>query len=179
MLVIQLRYSNSGMPVTSYYTSHMSLFWTFWVRAPSGFESEWNIQRVRVFSAPWCSHRDYIFSFNLNLDLFTWPLKNSNLTYFNIPKKVQGKSLGFIKSRGTPPPRIVQPRSGSHRRDERAAAACLPWSSASLHLKKKKTMENSRSCHMLKRQRSWTWSYSDYCLKSFKYIFFFTSEGLC
>ncbi len=44
---------------------------------PSGFEEEWNIQRVRVFSALWCSHQkdsqrhDYLFSFNLNLDLFT------------------------------------------------------------------------------------------------------------
>ncbi len=137
MLVIQLRYSNSGMPVTGYYYFSYESVLDFWVRVPSGFESEWNIQRVRLFSAPWCSHRDYIFSFNLNLDLFMWPLKNSNLTYFNIPKKVQGKSLGFIKSRGTPPSRIVQPRYREPpQRDERAAA-CLPRSSASLHKEKK------------------------------------------
>ncbi len=32
----------------------MSPFWTFCVRAPSGFENEQNIQGVIVFCAPWC-----------------------------------------------------------------------------------------------------------------------------
>ncbi len=48
--------------------------------------------------------RDYLFSFNLNLDLFTLALEN---LYFNTldREKVQGKSLGCIKSLGTPHPR--------------------------------------------------------------------------
>ncbi len=47
--------------------------------------------------------RDYLFSFNLNLDLFTLALEN---LYFNTldREKVQGKSLGCIKSLGTPHP---------------------------------------------------------------------------
>ncbi len=45
MLVIQISYNDSGMPVKLYYYFSMSLFWTFCVRAPSGFENEWNIQR--------------------------------------------------------------------------------------------------------------------------------------
>ncbi len=48
--------------------------------------------------------RDYLFSFNLNLDLFTLALEN---LYFNTldREKVQGKSLSCIKSLGTPHPR--------------------------------------------------------------------------
>ncbi len=52
----------------------------------------------------------YLFSFNLNLYLLTLALEN---LYFNTldREKVQGKSLGCIKSRGgTPPLRIVHPR---------------------------------------------------------------------
>ncbi len=53
--------------------------------------------------------RDHLFSFNLNLDLLT--LAHENF-YFNTLdlEKVQGKSLGCIKSwGGTPAPRIVHP----------------------------------------------------------------------
>ncbi len=52
MLVIQLSYSDSRMPVKSYYYLSMSPFWTFCARAPSGFENEQNMQRVIAFCAP-------------------------------------------------------------------------------------------------------------------------------
>ncbi len=63
-------------------TSHMSPFCTFCARAPSGFEYEWNIQRVRVMftNKTYSKWRDYLFSFNVNLDVFTLALGN---LYFN------------------------------------------------------------------------------------------------
>ncbi len=43
--------------------------------------------------------RDYLFSFNLNLDSLT--LEFENLSFNTLDQeKVQGKSLGCIKSRG-------------------------------------------------------------------------------
>ncbi len=101
VLVIQLSYSDSGMPVKSYYYFSMSPFWTFCTRAPSGFKNERNIQRVRVLLYLYFTikRRYYIFSFNLKLYLLTLALEN---LYFNTldREKVQGKSLGCIKSRG-------------------------------------------------------------------------------
>ncbi len=52
--------------------------------------------------------RDYLFSFNLNLDLLTLALEN---LYFNTLdlEKVQGKSLGCIKSQGDTSPAYCTP----------------------------------------------------------------------
>ncbi len=95
-------------------TSHMSPFWTFCARAPPGFENEWTysawecsaLREVHIVldtNKTYPKRRDYLFSFNLNLDLFTLALEN---LYFNTldREKVQGKSLGCIKSLGTPHP---------------------------------------------------------------------------
>ncbi len=77
---------------------------------------------VEVGSRGFASH--YLYLLTLALD---------NL-YFNTldREKVQGKSLGCIKSRGTPPPRVVHPRYREPlQRDESAAcgsraAGCRP-----------------------------------------------------
>ncbi len=52
--------------------------------------------------------RDYLFSFNLNLDLLTLAYENF---YFNTLdlEKVQGKSLGCIKSRDDTSPAYCTP----------------------------------------------------------------------
>ncbi len=61
--------------------------------------------------------RDYLFTFNLNLDLLTLALEN---LYFNTLdlEKVQGKRLGCIKSRGGGhlPCVLYTHATGSHRR---------------------------------------------------------------
>ncbi len=79
--------------------------------------------------------RDYLFTFNLNLDLLTLALEN---LYFNTLdlEKVQGKSLGCIKSRGgTPPLRIVHPRYREPpQRNERDAFGSLSVSSDRCYL---------------------------------------------
>ncbi len=92
----------------------MSPFWTFCARAPPGFENEWTysawecsaLREVHIVldtNKTYPKRRDCLFSFNLNLDLFTLALEN---LYFNTLdwEKVQGKSLGCIKSLGTPHP---------------------------------------------------------------------------
>ncbi len=48
--------SDSVMPVKRHYFFSYESVLDFCARAPSVFEDEWNIQRVIVFSAPWCSH---------------------------------------------------------------------------------------------------------------------------
>ncbi len=52
--------------------------------------------------------RDYLFSFNLNVDLLTLALEN---LYFNTLdlEKLQGKCLGCIKSWGDTSPIYVHP----------------------------------------------------------------------
>ncbi len=76
--------------------------------------------------------RDYIFSFNLYL--VTMALEN---LYFNTPnlEKVQGKSLGCIKSRGGHLPCVLYTHTtGSHRRgmkepqSAREPRVADPWS---------------------------------------------------
>ncbi len=60
-----------------------------------------------------------LLSFNLNLDLLTFALENLSFNTFDL-EKVQGKSLGCIKSRGTHPLRVVHPRYRERpQRDER------------------------------------------------------------
>ncbi len=60
--------------------------------------------------------RDYLFSFNLNLDSLT--LEFENLSFNTLDQeKVQGKSLGCIKSRGGHLPCVLYTHAtGSHRR---------------------------------------------------------------
>ncbi len=64
-------------------------------------------------------NNDYLFSFNLYL----LPLAHENLCFNTLDlEKVQGKSLGCINSRGTPPLRIIHPCYREPlQRDERAA----------------------------------------------------------
>ncbi len=65
---------------------------------PSVFEYEWNIQRMSVqrsvMNKTYPKRRDFLFSFNLNLDLFTLALEN---LYFNTlaREKVQGEEFRF------------------------------------------------------------------------------------
>ncbi len=116
MLVIQLSYSDSGMPVKRYYYfSYESVLDFLRESAPRASRmnktySAWECSALREVhivldtNKTYPKWRDYLFSFNLNLDLFTLALEN---LYFNTldREKVQGKSLGCIKSLGTPPPR--------------------------------------------------------------------------
>ncbi len=97
----------------------MSPFWTFCARAPSGFKYEWtysawecsalrDVHIVLDTNKTYPKRRDYLFSFNLNLNLFTLALEN---LYFNTldREKVQGKSVGCIKSRGDTSPTYCTP----------------------------------------------------------------------
>ncbi len=115
MLVIQLSFSDSGMPVKSYYYFSYESVLDF-LRESTPRLREWMKHSAHECSAlrevhivldtnkTYSKRRDYLFSFNLNLDLFTLALEN---LYFNTldQEKVQGKSLGCIKSLGTPHPR--------------------------------------------------------------------------
>ncbi len=88
--------------------------------------SKWSIyllcqKIIRIISkdhVPW--RRYYIFSFNLKLYLLTFALEN---LYFNTldREKVQGKSLGCIKSRGD------TYATGSHRRGMKEPRVADPW----------------------------------------------------
>ncbi len=73
-------------------TSHMSPFWTFCARAPSGFENVWNIQRVSVQrSVTFTSFWIWIKRIQNNVPIFSLvirsrfthigPWKNTNLTH--------------------------------------------------------------------------------------------------
>ncbi len=109
MLVIQLSYSDSGMPVKPYYYfSYESVLDflrenTLWLRV--WMKQEWecstlhDVQIILDTNKMSPKRLDHLFSFNLNLDLLTLALEN---LYFNTLdlEKVQGKSLGCIKSRG-------------------------------------------------------------------------------
>ncbi len=143
MLIIQLSYSDSGMLVKSYYNFSYESVLDF-LRESALRLQVWmkhtvheSVQRSDMFTSFWILNKtypkrhDYLFAFNLNLDLFTLALEN---LYFNTldREKVQGKSLGCIKSRGDTSPRIVHPRyMEPPQRDERAtcglgAAGCRP-----------------------------------------------------
>ncbi len=100
-------------------TSHMSQFWTFCARAPSVFENEWtcsawecsalrDIHIVLHTNKMYSKRHDYLVSFNLNLYFLTLAFQN---LYFNTldREKVQGKSLGCIKSRGDTSPAYCTP----------------------------------------------------------------------
>ncbi len=119
MLVVQLSYSYSGMPVKSYYYFSYESVLDF-LR-----ESALRLRKLMKHTVHECSalcdvrivldtnktypkRCDYLFSFNLNLDLFTLALEN---LYFNTLDrvKVQGKSLGCIKSRGDTSPVYCTP----------------------------------------------------------------------
>ncbi len=117
MLVIQLSYSDSGMPVKSYYYfSYKSVLDSVLHPQASSNEtySAWecsalcDVHIILDMNKTYPKRRDYLFSFNLNLDLFTLALEN---LYFNTldREKVQGKSLGCIKSRGHTSPVYCTP----------------------------------------------------------------------
>ncbi len=97
----------------------MSPFWTFCTREPSASRmnetySAWecsalcDVHIILYTIKTYSKRRDYLFSFNLNLDLLTLALEN---LYFNPLdlEKVQGKSLGCIKSRGGTSPAYCTP----------------------------------------------------------------------
>ncbi len=121
MFVIQLSYSDSEMPVKRYYYSHMSLFWIFCMRVcplasrMNETHSAWECSALRDdMNKTHPKWHDYLFSFNLNLDLLTMALEN---LYFNTLdwEKVQGKCLACIKSRGDHLPRVLYIHAtGSH-----------------------------------------------------------------
>ncbi len=100
-------------------TSHMSPFWTFCTREPSASRmnetySAWecsalcDVHIILYTIKTYSKRRDYLFSFNLSLDLLTLALEN---LYFNPLdlEKVQGKSLGCIKSQGDTSPAYCTP----------------------------------------------------------------------
>ncbi len=110
MLVIQLSYSDSRMPVKCFYYFSMSPFWTFCTKAPSSFENERNMKRVRVFSALNKTHpkrRYYLFSFNLNLYLLRLAIDNLYLNTLD-REKVQGKGATGSHRRGMKEPHAAR-----------------------------------------------------------------------
>ncbi len=138
MLVIQLSYSDSGMPVKRYYCfSYESVLDFLHKSAP--WLREW--MKHTYISQTWeCSalvldmnkmypkRCDYLFSFNLNLYLLTLALEN---LYFKTldREKVQGKCLGCIKSRGDHLPRVLYTyATGCHRKGMKEPRVADPWS---------------------------------------------------
>ncbi len=114
MLVIQLSYSDSGMPGQKILLLLIRVRFGLSARErppASRMNDKYSacsaLREVHIVldtNKTYPKRRDYLFSFNLNLDLFTLALEN---LYFNTldREKVQGKSLGCIKSLGTPHPR--------------------------------------------------------------------------
>ncbi len=72
------------------------------------FSALYDLHIVLDTNKTYPKRRDYLFTFNLNLDLLTLALEN---LYFNTLdlEKVQGKSLGCIKSRGDTSPAYCTP----------------------------------------------------------------------
>ncbi len=107
MLVIQLSYSDSRMPFKCYYYFSSVLYFlresVLWLR-------EWmkhtawvcsvlrDVHIVLDMNKMYPKRRDYLFYFNLNLDFLTLALEILYIHTLDL-EKVQGKSLGCIKSR--------------------------------------------------------------------------------
>ncbi len=73
--------------------------------------SVWALCDVHIIlytNKTYSKRHDYLFSFNLNLDLLTLALENLYFKPLDL-EKVQGKSLGCIKSRGDTSPAYCTP----------------------------------------------------------------------
>ncbi len=94
----------------------------------------WECSALRDVSIVLCTYktypkrRDYLFSFNLNLDLLTLALEN---LYFNTldREKVHGKCLGCIKSRDHLPHVLYTHATESHHRGMKEPRVADPWPS--------------------------------------------------
>ncbi len=114
MLVIQLSYSDM-MPIKRYYYFSYESVLDF-LRESALWLREWlkhavregkSVQRYVMFisfldiNKTYPKQRDYLFFFNLNLDLLTLAHENFHFNTLDL-EKVQGKNLGCIKSWGDP-----------------------------------------------------------------------------